>query len=315
MTQSIYNTETNHDIYPANSERMPVWIRQQLGSGDYFGKTQHAIQRNQLNTVCEGARCPNRGECWSAGTATIMLLGETCTRACGFCSVKTGRPDTVDKGEPKRVSQAVVAMGLNYVVLTSVNRDDLRDGGAGIFADTLRYLRTINPGIGIEFLTPDFHRCQQLAISRITSALEEIPGSGIRLVWGHNIETVPRLYRLARKAANYQRSLELLQAVAALPNTEAKSAIMLGLGETFDEVVAVLADLKQAGVQRIAIGQYLRPGKAQLPVTRYIHPNVFARYEKITWELGFKWVKSGPLVRSSYHAERETHKPIHNEKA
>jgi lipoyl synthase len=314
VTQSIYNTETSQHIYPANSERMPIWIRQKLGSGDCFGKTQKAIQSNRLNTVCEEARCPNRGECWSAGTATIMLLGETCTRACGFCSVKTGKPDAVDKDEPKRVSRAVKAMGLDYVVLTSVNRDDLADGGAGIFAETLKHIRRNNAETGIEFLTPDFHRCQQAAIHRITSALNETPGTGIRLVWGHNIETVPRLYRRARKAANYWRSLELLQTVAALPDIEAKSAIMLGLGETFDEVVAVLTDLRQAGVQRIALGQYLRPGSAQLPVASYIHPKVFDKYENIAWNLGFGWVKSGPLVRSSYRAEQETRQPTHEQR-
>ena len=290
-----------------NAERMPAWIRQPLGTGIFYGKTARSITDNKLHTVCEEARCPNRGECWSAGTATIMLLGDTCTRACGFCSVKTGRPLAADSNEPARVSLAVTQMGLSYVVLTSVNRDDLADGGAGIFAETLRQLRGSNPGIGVEFLTPDFHRCQPSAINQVMQVLNEQPGTGTRLVWGHNMETVPRLYRQARKAASYERSLSLLGSVAALPGVEAKSALMLGLGETTQEIMAVLSDLRQAGVQRIAIGQYLRPGRQQLPVNSYVHPQVFAQLEQQAWDLGFSWVKSGPFVRSSYHAEQQTH--------
>jgi len=286
---------------------MPVWIRQQLGMGQSFGKTLHAIQSNQLNTVCEEACCPNRGECWSAGTATIMLLGDTCTRACGFCSVKTGRPSDVDASEPERVARAVAAMGLRYVVLTSVNRDDLPDGGAGIFTQTLRRLREQDSTIGIEFLTPDFHRCQSQAINGVMRVLASDTVPGIRLVWGHNMETVPRLYRRARKAADYSRSLGLLETVAALPRIEAKSALMLGLGETRDEIMTALRDLRNAGVQRIALGQYLRPSLKQLPVTDYIHPSIFLDYEQEARRMGFTWVKAGPMVRSSYHAEQPGH--------
>ena len=286
-----------------NISRMPEWIRQQLGRGRHFGHTAGAVHQQQLHTVCEEARCPNRGECWSAGTATLMLLGDTCTRACGFCSVKTGRPRERDRDEPRRVREAVAAMGLDYVVLTSVTRDDLEDGGAWTFAESLRELRRWRADLGVEFLTPDFYRCQPQAVEQMLDALNAVPGEGLRLVWGHNMETVPRLYRQARKAASYERSLTLLKRVAALPGVEAKSALMLGLGERREEVMAVLQDLRRAGVQRLALGQYLRPSLKQLPVAEYIAPDVFKQYEQDAREMGFGWVKAGPLVRSSYHAE------------
>lgn len=286
-----------------NISRMPEWIRQELGRGQQYGQTAAAIHGLRLHTVCEEARCPNRGECWSAGTATLMLLGDTCTRACGFCSVKTGRPLALDRDEPRRVRDAVESMGLDYVVLTSVTRDDLADGGAWTFARSLRELRRWRADIGVEFLTPDFHRCQPQAVQQVSDALAETPGPGVRLVWGHNMETVPRLYRQARKAAAYERSLALLKTVAALPGVEAKSALMLGLGETREEVMVVLEDLRRAGVQRLALGQYLRPSLKQLPVVEYIAPDIFKQYEHDAREMGFGWIKAGPLVRSSYHAE------------
>jgi lipoic acid synthetase len=289
-----------------NVSRMPSWIRQQLGRGQDYGRTAAAVHGNALHTVCEEARCPNRGECWSAGTATFMLLGDTCTRACGFCSVKTGRPGIVDSGEPARVAAAVHSLHLRYVVLTSVNRDELADGGVSIFAETLRQLRAQQPQLGVEFLTPDFHRCQDQAIVAVADALALAPFTGEdwpALVWGHNVETVPRLYRTARRGARYERSLSLLEKAARLNGVEAKSAIMLGLGEGEAEVQQVLRDLAATGVQRVAIGQYLRPGREQLPVQEYIPPQQFAAYEDYARELGFSWVRSGPLVRSSYHAE------------
>jgi lipoic acid synthetase len=291
----------------ANVSRMPGWIRQELGKGEHYAHTADAVHGHDLHTVCEAARCPNRGECWSRGTATFMLLGDICTRACGFCSVKTGRPKDVDLDEPRRVSQAVASMGLRYVVLTSVNRDDQADGGAGIFADTLRRLRAQDPHIGVEFLTPDFRNCQHAAVASVTAVLDEMPGAavtgGVRLVWGHNMETVPGLYRRVRKGAVYARSLALLEHVARLPGVEAKSALMLGLGETRDEVLAVMRDLRAAGVQRLSLGQYLRPTREHLPVLEYVHPQVFADLENAGRALGFAWIKAGPLVRSSYHAE------------
>jgi len=287
--------------------RLPAWIRVRVSHSPAFAATAATVDGQHLNTVCVEARCPNRGECWSRGTATFMLLGDTCTRACGFCSVKTGRPDWFDADEPRRVADAVQAMGLRYVVLTSVNRDDLADGGAGIFAETLRVLRQRDPDIGIEFLTPDFQHKQDEAVATITAALEDVTPAGARtrLVWGHNVETVPRLYRTARKGSRYETSLELLKRAARIPGVEAKSALMLGLGETREEIMAVLQDLRAQGVARLSLGQYLRPTPDNLPVAEFIHPDVFAGYEAAGRALGFAWVKAGPLVRSSYHAEEE----------
>lgn len=295
----------DHSAEP-NVGRMPAWVRQSLAGGNY-ADTAATVRSGRLHTVCEEARCPNRGECWSKGTATFMLLGDTCTRACGFCAVKTGRPSTPEPDEPRRVAEAVTNLLLDYVVLTSVNRDDLPDGGAGAFADTLIELRTRLPRIagggerrrlGLEILTPDFRGVQEAAVARIVAAVE-----GERLVFGHNVETVPALYRTVRKGANYERSLRLLELAAAQAGIEAKSAIMLGLGEPFDEVLAVMRDLRSAGVSRLALGQYLRPSRYHLPVREYVHPDAFARYEAEARALGFNWVQAGPMVRSSYHAE------------
>lgn len=288
-----------------NVSRLPPWIRVRLGYDASFARTSSVIDGQRLNTVCEEARCPNRGECWSRGTATFMLLGDTCTRACGFCSVKTGRPDWFDADEPRRVTQAVIEMGLKYVVLTSVNRDDLPNGGAEIFAQTLQVLRRHDPNMGVEFLTPDFQHKQDEAVAIINAALDSVTSatSTTRLVWGHNVETVPRLYRSARKGSKYETSLTLLKRAAAIPGVETKSAIMLGLGETRDEVMQVLRDLRAHQVARLSLGQYLRPSPENLPVVEYIHPDQFAEYEQEARALGFAWVKAGPLVRSSYHAE------------
>jgi lipoic acid synthetase len=232
---------------------MPPWIRQNLGREAHYPATARQVVDARLHTVCEEARCPNKGECWSRGTATFMLLGDTCTRACGFCAVKTGKPDWFDRDEPRRVAEAALGMGLNFVVLTSVNRDDLTDGGAFAFADALRELRLRRADIGVEFLTPDFRNTQAPAAELFAETLAGLPdGASRELIWGHNIETVPRLYREARKGAKYQRSLDLLQRAAGLPGVEAKSALMLGLGETREEVLAVLADLRHAGVSRLS---------------------------------------------------------------
>jgi len=287
---------------------MPIWIRQNLGREAQFPETAQAVHGRGLHTVCEEARCPNRGECWSRGTATFMLLGDTCTRACAFCSVKTGRPTWSDADEPHRVAAACIDLKLNFVVLTSVNRDDLPDGGAGCFAETLRELRQRRGDIGVEFLTPDFRQVQDEAAALFSETLTALPeGAGINtrrdLIWGHNIETVPRLYKEARKGAKYERSLRLLEIAAHASNMEAKSALMLGLGETQAEVLDVLRDLRTAGVQRLSLGQYLRPTLENLPVARYVPPQEFADYETAAREMGFTWVKAGPLVRSSYYAE------------
>lgn len=290
----------------SNVGRMPSWIRQAFGSGD-FAQTARTLQQHTLNTVCVEARCPNRGECWSRGTATFMLLGDTCTRACGFCAVKTGKPPVYDLQEPERVAQAVAEMGMEYIVLTSVNRDDLVDAGAQIFADTLQAIRNKNRDIKLELLTPDFHRRQSVAIEKIQQALNTAAGSPF-LVWGHNVETVPSLYKRVRKGSDYTRSLQLLEAVSRYDCFETKSAIMLGLGEAEHEVANTLADLYNAGVQRIAMGQYLRPTRFHLPVKEYISPAQFADYADMAKETGFEWVKAGPLVRSSYHADDELNK-------
>ncbi|OYY94620.1 MAG: lipoyl synthase [Hydrogenophilales bacterium 28-61-23] len=291
---------------------MPVWIRQNLGREAQYPDTAQAVHGRGLHTVCEEARCPNRGECWSRGTATFMLLGDTCTRACAFCSVKTGRPTWLDTDEPRRVAAACIDLKLNFVVLTSVNRDDLADGGAGCFAETLRELRQRRVDIGVEFLTPDFRQVQGAAAALFVETLAALPDGGeIKtrrdLIWGHNIETVPRLYKEARKGAKYERSLRLLEIAAGLSNTlpqiEAKSSLMLGLGETRAEVLDVLSDLRAAGVQRLSLGQYLRPTLENLPVARYVPPEEFTEYEIAAREMGFAWVKAGPLVRSSYYAE------------
>jgi len=284
-----------------NVGRMPDWIRQAFGHADY-ALTTRTLNQHGLNTVCVEAKCPNRGECWSRGTATFMLLGDTCTRACGFCAVKTGKPAAVEQDEPQRVSKAAQEMGLDYVVLTSVNRDDQVDGGAGIFARTIQALRVVNADMQLELLTPDFHRCQSEAIALIRAALQSLPGKRF-LVWGHNVETVPSLYKIVRKGSSYARSLDLLRSVAAYPDIEAKSAIMLGLGEQPSEVQQVLEDLHAAGVTRLAMGQYLRPTRYHLPVKEYITPAQFDEYAQLAKQIGFQWVKSGPLVRSSYHAE------------
>ena len=291
----------DHSSQP-NVGRMPVWIRQPLSAGDNYGQTAATVSQQHLNTVCVEAHCPNRQECWSRGTATFMLLGDTCTRACGFCAVKTGKPDWFDEDEPRRVAEAALNMGLDYVVLTCVNRDDLADGGAKIFADTIRHLRHGKADMGIELLTSDYFRCQDNAIEVIYQALQVAEGDS-RMVWGHNIETVPSLYKTVRKGADYQRSLDLLQKAAALHGVESKSAIMLGVGENYSEVIQALKDLRTADVERVAIGQYLRPTKYHLPVKRYLSPAEFDEYAKAAKQLGFSWVKSGPLVRSSYHAE------------
>ncbi len=306
----------DHSRWP-NVSRMPAWIRQPLSQGVAYGRTAQAVHTHTLHTVCEEACCPNRGECWSRGTATFMLLGNTCTRACGFCAVKTGRPDGHDADEPRRVAEAALAMGLDYVVLTSVNRDDLPDGGAGVFADTVRALRARRSGIGVELLTPDFKRQQTEALAIIHASINNGVDTGmpaapetrspteVRLVWGHNVETVPSLYRTVRKGADYSRSLSLLAQAARLDGVETKSALMLGLGERRDEVLAVLGDLRAAGVQRLSLGQYLRPTRYHLPVQAYLPCAAFEDYAAEARALGFTWVKAGPLVRSSYHAEEE----------
>ncbi len=277
------------------ARRAPEWIRRQKLRLADLHSVKSLMRTNGLHTVCEEARCPNRGECFSRGTATFLLLGDVCTRACGFCDIRTGRPNPVDPMEPWRVKAAAAEMKLSFVVLTSVDRDDLPDGGAAHFAETIRALRTLDPAPGIEVLTPDFlGRFDSLRV--VVEARPE--------VFNHNVETVPRLYQEVRRGARLDRSLGLLSAARILePGLTTKSGFMLGLGETELEVRELLENLAAARVDIVTIGQYLRPSRENLPVVEYVPPEVFDRYRAFGESLGFRHVFSGPFVRSSYRAE------------
>jgi lipoic acid synthetase len=275
--------------------RAPDWIRERKLRLADLHEIKTVMRENALHTVCEEACCPNRGECFARGTATFLLLGDVCTRACGFCDIANGKPRPVDPGEPWRVRSAVERMRLSFVVLTSVDRDDLPDGGAAHFADTIRAVRTLEPAPGVEVLTPDF-------LGRLES-LETVLAAGPD-VFNHNVETVPRLYRDVRRGARLERSLGLLSAAKRIaPEKTTKSGFMLGLGEREDEVRALLEELREAGVDIVTIGQYLRPSSENLPVVEYIHPDVFERHRRAGEKLGFRHVFAGPFVRSSYRAE------------
>ncbi|HET6568306.1 MAG TPA: lipoyl synthase [Rhodothermales bacterium] len=275
--------------------RRPDWLRVRLPYGETYRNIVDIIDTHQLHTVCQSARCPNMGECWTAGTATFMILGNVCTRSCGFCAVLTGRPDPgLDWDEPRRVADAVRLMGLRHAVVTSVNRDERKDGGAPIFAETIRQIREVQPGCTVEVLIPDF-RGDRDALQMVLDARPEI--------LNHNVETVPRLYRRVRPQANYQRSLEVLR-ISKAQGLRTKSGIMVGLGETQDEVLALMDDFAELGLDVMTIGQYLQPTKMHLPVEEFVHPDVFRWYKEVGEQKGIEHVESGPLVRSSYHAER-----------
>ena len=266
-------------------------------AGPNYGRLQELMRSKELHTVCEEARCPNIGDCWNRGTATFMILGDTCTRSCGFCAVKTGRPGTLDLGEPERVAVAVQRMNLRHAVITSVNRDELPDGGAAIFAETIRAVRRNSPGTTIEVLIPDF-KGDRKALATVMAAKPEI--------LDHNVETVPRLYRRVRPQAEYARSLAVLRVAKEIdPEALTKSGLMVGLGEERDELLAVFADLAAQGVDILTVGQYLRPTPDHLPIERYWTPDEFAGLRAATLEMGFRHVEAGPLVRSSYHAEEQ----------
>ncbi len=273
----------------------PPWLRAKLPYGDTFAAVTKTIQEHNLHTVCSSARCPNMGECWSAGTATFMILGNVCTRGCSFCAVLTGRPEQkgLDYDEPRRVAEAARLMGLQHVVVTSINRDDREDGGAPIFAETIRLVHAQDQTI--EVLIPDM-RGLRPALVTVFEAQPE--------VLNHNVETVPRLYRRVRPQADYQRSLDVLKMAKDEFGLRTKSGIMVGLGETDDEVVSLMADFAAHGVDVMTIGQYLQPTKHHLPVETFVHPDTFAWYKQQGEALGIGHVESGPLVRSSYHAER-----------
>ena len=275
----------------------PEWLKVKAPGSENYLRLRRLMREQQLNTVCEEAHCPNIGECWHHGTATFMILGDVCTRACGYCAVAHGKPNELDLAEPARVADAADAMDLRYVVITSVDRDDLKDGGAGIFASTIREIRTRRPECRIEVLIPDF----QGKPEPLHAVLDAGPD-----VLNHNTETVPRLYRKARSGGRYPRTLELLdRARTHAPHIPTKSGIMVGLGEEWDEIVQVLADLRGVGVQILTIGQYLRPSEKHLPMTRYYTPAEFRQLKDIALGLGFGHVESGPLVRSSYHAHEQ----------
>ena len=281
--------------------RHPEWIRSRLPTGPNYEDLRGLMRGLSLNTVCEEARCPNIGECWEQRTATVMILGDTCTRACGFCAVKTGRPTWNDDDEPRRVAEAVRAMALEHVVVTSVARDDLPDGGAGIFAATVRALRAECPGMGIEVLIPDF--------DGEDGPLRVVMEAGPDIL-NHNVETVERLQKPVRKRARYQRSLDVLAQAKAMARDIAgrdgtvhtKSSLMVGLGETREELSRTFRDLRAVDCDILTIGQYLRPSPAHLPLERYVHPDEFTQMRDEALALGFRHVESGPLVRSSYHA-------------
>jgi len=276
-------------------ERPPEWIREKRLNLADLHAVKRLARRGGLNTVCEEARCPNRGECFSRGTATFLLMGDVCTRACGFCDIASGRPRPLDPGEPERVAEAVERLDLKHAVLTSVDRDDLPDGGSAHFARTIRAIRQRDSAIGIEVLTPDFRGREE--------SIREVAGAGPD-VFNHNVETVPRLYASVRRGARLERSLGLLTLVKReQPEMTTKSGFMVGLGERFDEGVELLGRLREASVDIVTIGQYLRPSRENLPVAEYAPLSVFERYRDLGAALGFRHVFAGPFVRSSYRAE------------
>ncbi|MDX2176669.1 MAG: lipoyl synthase [Candidatus Sumerlaeia bacterium] len=280
----------------AKGRRLPDWIKGKMPSGDGYHSVRALVNDKRLHTVCEEARCPNLGECWSRGTATFMILGDVCTRACTFCAVKSGRPTELDLDEPRRVAESIAAMGVKHAVITSVNRDELVDGGASIFAETIRMIRAKSPGTRIELLIPDILGRRE-SLDTIFDGKPEI--------LNHNIETVPRLYSRVRPQAAYGRSLQVLQ-WAKEAGLVTKSGLMLGLGERLDEVEDTMRDLRAIDCDILTLGQYLRPTPNHHPVVRFVHPEEFANLKRVGMEMGFKHVESGPLVRSSYHAEEQS---------
>lgn len=275
--------------------RKPAWLKMKMPGGEEFTRLLKLVNQENLHTVCQSAKCPNMGECWAAGTATLMILGDVCTRSCGFCHIATGRPPTLDLDEPVRVGRAVATMNLTHAVITSVNRDELPDGGAAVWAETIRQIRLQAPGTSVEVLIPDF--CGDWAALQLV--LDARPD-----ILNHNVESVPRLYRLVRPQAKYRRSLDLLQR-AKQQGFVTKTGMMLGIGEAEHEVDAVLDDLVSIGCDILTLGQYLQPTPRHLPVDRWVHPDEFATWKSRGEQRGLRHVESGPLVRSSYHAEKQ----------
>jgi lipoic acid synthetase len=289
-------------VVPAVPLRKPEWIRVKApGAGSRFHDIKRILRDHRLHTVCEEASCPNIGECFGKGTATFMIMGDKCTRRCPFCDVGHGRPDPLDAEEPVNLARTIAALRLGYVVITSVDRDDLRDGGAQHFVDCIRAVREHSPATAIEILVPDFRG----RLERALDALDAAPPD----VMNHNLETVPRLYRQARPGSDYAHSLRLLKEFRARhPAVPTKSGLMVGLGETDEEILAVMRDLRAHGVDMLTIGQYLAPSVHHLPVARYAHPDVFAMFEREAQTMGFTHAAVGPMVRSSYHADQQAHR-------
>lgn len=277
-----------------STSRRPAWLKVRAPGGEEFTRLKGMMRAKALHTVCESAQCPNIAECWNAGTATFMINGDTCTRSCGFCAVKTGRPLPLDHDEPLRVAEAIRTMNVRHAVITSVNRDELKDGGSSLWAATIRASRELNPDTTVEVLIPDFKG----SLENLQRVIEASPD-----ILGHNTETVPRLYKRVRPQGRYQWSLDILKE-SKRKGMRTKTGIMLGLGETADEIVSVMNDLRNVDVDVLTLGQYLQPSKNHLPVDRFVHPDEFQEYAVKGRDLGFDVVESGPLVRSSYHSER-----------
>jgi lipoic acid synthetase len=303
-------TSPTQDHWRSEIEAMPSWLRRPIGKASELSTVQRIIKQRQIHTICEEGRCPNRGECYSQKTATFLLMGPICTRACAFCQVDKGQaPLPLDPAEPQKVAESVQLLGLRYVVLTAVARDDLPDGGAGWFVATMEAIRQINPETEIEVLTADFWGGRTATASladlqreRVTTVVEAAP-----TCYNHNVETVRRLQGRVRRGAQYERSLDVLRFVKALnPNIPTKSGLMLGHGETVAEVIETMVDLRNAGCDRLTIGQYLRPSLQHLPVQKYWTPEAFNQLATVAQDLGFNHIRSGPLVRSSYHAGEMT---------
>ena len=288
-------------VEPAEVLRKPEWIRVKAGSpGTRFYEIKGILREHKLHTVCEEASCPNIGECFGKGTATFMIMGDKCTRRCPFCDVGHGRPDPLDADEPMNLARTIAALKLRYVVITSVDRDDLRDGGAGHFVECIRRVRELSPDTRIEILTPDFRGRMDRALEILRAAPPD--------VMNHNLETVPRLYRQARPGSDYQFSLSLLQRFKQeVPGVPTKSGLMVGLGETDEEILEVMRDMRAHGIDMLTIGQYLAPSGHHLPVRRYVHPDTFRMFEQQAAAMGFAHAAVGALVRSSYHADQQAH--------
>ena len=288
MSEEITTNDNNIRI------KKPKWLRVKLPTGENYKKVRSLVDEHKLHTICESGSCPNMGECWGEGTATFMILGNICTRSCGFCAVKTGRPDEVDEFEPGKVAHSVKTMGIKHAVITSVDRDDLKDGGAGIWVQTVNAIRHQSPGTTMETLIPDFAGKWE-NLQQIIDVAPEIVS--------HNLETVRRLTKQVRIQAKYDRSLEVLFRLKK-GGMRTKSGVMLGLGETDEEIIETMQDLRAVGVDILTMGQYLQPTPKHLPIVEFVPPERFEKYEKLGLEMGFRFVESGPLVRSSYHAEK-----------